>query len=82
VGATVRVRTGEHVQAQAYLLANSYASSYVGPLTFGLGDAARVDTIEVIWPGGRRTEVSGIDANREITLRPDGEFTTLDSATN
>lgn len=68
VGATVKVRTGDRIQAKTFSLCNGYLSSYVGPLLFGLGTANRVDAVEVLWPGGTASRIEGITANQEIEL--------------
>jgi hypothetical protein len=39
--------------------ASGYLSHSVLPLYFGLGDAARVDRVEVLWPSGRKQTVAG-----------------------
>src|SRR5881409_1588770 len=36
---------------------------------FGLGRAKRVDSLEVIWPDGRRQVLTGLDADRRVTVR-------------
>lgn len=70
VGATVKVRTGQRVQAKTLSLGNSYLSAYAGPMLFGLGTETRVQSIEVLWPGGSRSRVEGVPADQEIELRP------------
>ena len=43
-------------------------------LHFGLGDDARVDSIEVRWPGGERREIPAPKANRyHLLLGPEAE---------
>lgn len=69
VGAIVKVRTGDRIQAQTFSLCNSYLSCYAGPLLFGIGTANRVDSVDVVWPGGTSSQVKGITANQEIELR-------------
>src|SRR5437660_3660163 len=36
---------------------------------FGLGHATRVDTLEVIWPDGRRQLLTGLDVDRVLTVK-------------
>ncbi len=48
---------------------SSYCSQSELPLTFGLGKAERVASIEVIWPSGRRDTISDINANQSITIQ-------------
>jgi len=48
---------------------SSYASQSELPLTFGLGRAAGVDSVRVVWPGGATERIGAIDANRSITIK-------------
>ncbi len=68
LGATVRVRAG----GQTYTKYNDGKSGYLAqsvlPLYFGLGDAAKIDRVEVDWPSGRKQVLTtGIEEN--LTLR-------------
>jgi hypothetical protein len=64
VGARVRIGN----QTRWVSSATGYASSYLGPLHFGLGSATQVD-IEVTWPDGRTRRVA-TPTNRAIQLKP------------
>ncbi|HSK79331.1 MAG TPA: CRTAC1 family protein [Thermoanaerobaculia bacterium] len=59
LGATVRVTAGGKTYTQMMDGASGYLSHSVLPLYFGLGDAARVDGVEVLWPSGRKQTVAG-----------------------
>jgi hypothetical protein len=48
---------------------SSYCSQSELPLTFGLGQAAKVKDIEVVWPSGRVDHVPGAAAGRRITIQ-------------
>jgi len=48
---------------------SSYCSQSELPLTFGLGDAARVAEIRVRWPSGRVDTIPGAGANQAITVQ-------------
>jgi len=70
LGATVRVRAG----GQTYLKYNDGKSGYLSqsvlPLYFSLGDAKKIDSVEVAWPSGRKQVVTtGLQVNdtRKIT---------------
>jgi hypothetical protein len=45
-----------------------YASSSAGPIHFGTGRAARIDTLEVRWPGGARQVLTGVAADQVVTV--------------
>ncbi len=47
----------------------SYLCSGDPRVHFGLGDARRVDRIEVVWPDNTREVFPGVEANRTITLK-------------
>ncbi len=53
-----------------------YQSPYRGYMStmddrahFGLGAATRVDSLEVIWPDGRRQLLTDLDVDRMLTVR-------------
>jgi hypothetical protein len=69
LGATVRV----HANGQIYTKYNDGKSGYLSqsvlPLYFGLGDATKIDRIEVNWPSGRKQAVSkGLHDNQTLRI--------------
>src|SRR4029077_14244094 len=58
LGATVRLHAGGHVYTKYNDGKSGYLSQSVLPLYFGLGDADKVDRIEVDWPSGRKQVVT------------------------
>jgi len=48
---------------------SSYCSQSELPLTFGLGKADKVASIEVIWPNGRKETIPEINANQSIMIK-------------
>ena len=69
IGSTLILTAGGQKQ---YL----YQSPYRGFMStvddrphFGLGHATRVDTLEVIWPDGRRQLLTGLDVDRVLTVK-------------
>ena len=76
-GAEVRVRAGGREFVRVVNPAESYLSSGLPILHFGLGDAAEVEWVRVTWPDGdaNLTETfPGGPADRAITLkRGEGE---------
>lgn len=48
---------------------SSYASQSELPLTFGLGAATSVDSMNVIWPSGRVDRAGPLNANQFLTVR-------------
>jgi enediyne biosynthesis protein E4 len=54
LGATVRVVTKDRTLTQWNDGKSGYLSQSVLPLYFGLGDATKIDRVEVDWPSGRK----------------------------
>ncbi len=71
IGALVRVSAGGRNYLQAYGSQGSYLSQHATPLHFGLGKAASVDRIEVIWPSGRRQNVTNLKSRQTLHLLED-----------
>jgi len=69
LGATVRVTAGGRTQARAVLSQSSYYSHDDLRLHFGLGSAAVATTIEVRWPSGRVDVLSGVAADRVVSIK-------------
>jgi hypothetical protein len=67
LGATVRVSAGGRVLTQWNDGKSGYLSQSVLPLYFGLGDAEKIDRVEVDWPSGRKQVLT--DARPNTTLR-------------
>lgn len=69
LGATVRVKSGGRTLTQFNDGKSGYLSHSVMPLYFGLGEATKVDSIEVTWPSGAKQTVSSdIALNKQIEI--------------
>ncbi len=73
LGTKVRLAAGGRTQTQWYQVTSSYASGSLVPLHFGLGDADRVEEVEITWPGGAKQMIRDLPARRAYTIRPGGE---------
>lgn len=71
IGALVRVHAGGKTWLQSAGSQGSYLSQHATPLHFGLGDATKVDRVEIAWPSGRRQSVTNISARQMLHLRED-----------
>jgi hypothetical protein len=69
IGAWVKVRVAGRTLAQQVMPAKGYLSQSELTLTFGLGNATRVDGVEVIWPGGAVQKVSQVNVDALNTVR-------------
>ena len=68
IGAWVKVRSGGVTQVRQVMPTRSYLSQSELPLTFGLGTAARVDEMEITWPGGRKQKVEPLSTDHTHRL--------------
>jgi len=57
IGAWVELRAGDTTQRRQVMPTRSYLSQVELPVTFGLGDADRVDALRIDWPDGSTQEV-------------------------
>ena len=68
IGARVAVKAGDLVQTDEVRSGGSYISHNDLRLHFGLGEATRVESIEVRWPAGGRETFGPFEANREVLV--------------
>ncbi|SHF17425.1 Repeat domain-containing protein [Fodinibius roseus] len=70
IGARVSVTAGGETQSAAFWPYRGYQSTTEATrMQFGLGEADRVDSLEVRWPDGRYQLLTDLEADRDITLR-------------
>ncbi len=68
IGARVTVRIGARVQRDFVRSGSSYCSQSMLDRHFGLGDARKVDAVEVRWPSGTVDRLRDVPADRRITV--------------
>jgi hypothetical protein len=69
LGATVRVYAGGRTSFRYNDGKSGYLGQSVLPIYFGLGNAQKIDRIEVDWPSGRKQVLaSGLSENQTITI--------------
>jgi len=71
IGARVTLTAGGKSQMRELRSGSSHLSQNALEVHFGLGPSARVDLVEVIWPGGRKTVLRDVIVDRTITVRDD-----------
>jgi hypothetical protein len=68
IGAVVRITFGKDRQWQMVRSGSSYLSQSELVATFGLGGAAKVDSLEVQWPSGQVDKLANINGNQTVTI--------------
>ncbi|MFO0959957.1 MAG: CRTAC1 family protein [Isosphaeraceae bacterium] len=68
VGAKVSVKAGELTQTTQLFPAKGYLSSVEQVLTFGLGQAKAIDSIEILWPSGRKDQLDNVKPDQILTI--------------
>jgi hypothetical protein len=69
IGTVVRVSAGKDQQWQMLHSGSSYLSQSELVLTFGLGGAAKADSIELQWPSGQLDKLSNVSAGQTVTVQ-------------
>jgi len=68
IGSRIRLTVEDHVQYRWRVSSSGYLSQGDHRVHFGLGDASRIDEIEIRWPGGKVTVLENIEANQILTV--------------
>jgi hypothetical protein len=63
IGARIRVTAGGLTQIRRIDGSNGYASQSMRRAHFGIGKAAKVEAMEVLWPSGRKEAIGPIAVN-------------------
>ncbi len=69
IGARVVVTAGERRQMREVTSSSSYISQSDLRQHFGLGQARKVELIEIRWPSGQVDRVSGVDVDQFVTIQ-------------
>lgn len=69
IGARVTVRVAGHQQTQEVRSGGGYISQSDLRLHFGLGDAQKVESVDIRWPSGLVQRLEKLDGNRTIRIR-------------
>ncbi len=69
LGAKVYVYAGGHMQYYEQMPTRGFQSSVSEVMNIGLGDAAKADSLKLIWPGGKSQILKEVAANQTITLK-------------
>ena len=66
IGAQVRVQLADRTLVKPLTAGDGYQASNQRRLVFGLGDATRVDRLEIHWPAGGREVFTNLGADQEL----------------
>ena len=69
VGARVVAKTGESKKTACVVGGGSYLSGSEQRIMLGLGSASQLDALQVIWPSGRRQDLSGTSLKTGAAFR-------------
>ena len=68
VDALVRISTADGMQVRYHTLARGFMSTNEPGLHFGVGDAGRVESLEVRWPSGHVQTFRNLPVNQEFVI--------------
>ncbi|MEQ9298684.1 MAG: VCBS repeat-containing protein [Cyclobacteriaceae bacterium] len=68
VGARIKLYAGDLFISQENYAGTSYLSSSQTAMTIALGEFKSIDSLVVIWPGGKYQKMVDVDANQQITV--------------
>jgi hypothetical protein len=69
IGARVDLTVGGEVRRQFVTRTRSYISQSESTLTFGLGDTAAIDKVEIRWPDGKEQTLEGLAVDTVHTVK-------------
>jgi hypothetical protein len=64
IGAWLKVRVRGHTLARQVMPTRSYLSQSELPVTVGLGEADKVDSVEITWPSGATQRINSLPTDR------------------
>lgn len=68
IGASVKLYAQDMVIFQELMPFRGFQSSMEYPMTIGLGSHRQLDSIQIVWPNGKVSNLYKVMANQEITL--------------
>jgi hypothetical protein len=68
IGAVVRVGSSDGTQTQMLRSGSSYLAANELVLTFGLGQLAKADAVEIRWPSGQVDKLANVNAGQTVVV--------------
>ncbi len=75
IGSKVSVHSGPSTYYQELMPSRGFQSSVDYLLTFGVGTAAKLDSVVVVWPDGQTTTTRDVASNQRLVVRHPGGST-------
>ncbi|MCI0534134.1 MAG: CRTAC1 family protein [Verrucomicrobiales bacterium] len=69
IGASVRIRVGGRTISRQVMPTRGYLSQSELPVTVGLGEASRIEEVQVTWPGGKVQKIGALAVDTVVTIR-------------
>jgi hypothetical protein len=69
IGAQIKVRLGSRVLWRQVMPTRGYLSQSELPVTIGLGELKRPDSIEITWPGGPKQTITDFKVDEPTEVR-------------
>lgn len=69
IGTQIRIKSGDKIFYAEQMPNRGFQSSVDPKITLGLGDLAQLESIEVLWPDGKFTELKNQSADKLLTLK-------------
>ena len=68
IGAKVAISINGNKQYREVMSASGFESQSSSALFFGLGQATKVDSVDISWPGGKKEQIKNLAANQQYTV--------------
>ncbi len=68
IGAWITVRVNGQTLSRQVMPTRSYLSQSELPITIGLGDATKLDSVEILWPSGTRQKVESVQPGQTTVV--------------
>ena len=69
IGAKIKVKCNGRLQFYEHFLSRGYESTVDPLIHFGVGEATRIDSLEIIWPDGKYQLLKNLQCNQLLTLK-------------
>jgi hypothetical protein len=69
IGAKVTLYKGNKIQTQEQLVSKGYQSGVSPVLHFGIGKDTSIDSLQILWSGGKEQWFKNVAGNKQLTLK-------------